>query len=138
MEEPEMKIAIRGRSISKGHGEGPALISRSAISFYGGIDPQSGLVIEKGHELEGQSVKGKVLVFPYGKGSTVGSWALFSLADYGNAPAAIINVQTEPIVAVGAIMGNIPLVDQPEQDIFAAVRTGDWVKVNADEGRIEV
>ncbi len=133
-----MKIVIRGRTISKGVGQGPALVSRSPLSFFGGIDPQSGLVIEKGHELEGRSVKGKILVFPSGKGSTVGSWALFSLAENGNGPRAIVNVQTEPIVAVGAIIGNIPLVDQPDREIFETIHTDDWVQVNGDEGWIEV
>lgn len=138
MEGESMKLIIHGRKISKGTGEGPALVSRSAISFFGGVDPKSGLMIEKGHELEGMSVKGKVLVFPYGRGSTAGSWVLYAMAEYGTAPSAMINVQTEPIVAVGAIVSGIPLIDKPEQNLFDSINTGDWVKVNADEGLIEV
>lgn len=133
-----MKIIIRGRKISKGVGEGEALVSLSPISFFGGVDPKSGFMVERGHELEGKCVKGKVLVFPQGKGSTAGSWVLFSMVDYGNAPKAIINVETEPIVAVGAIIGDIPLIDKPDQNLFEIINTGDWVRVNADEGWIEV
>jgi predicted aconitase with swiveling domain len=138
MESEGMKIIIHGRKISKGTGEGPALVSGSAISFFGGVDPKSGLVIEKGHELEGMNVKGKVLVFSHGKGSTAGSWVLYAMKDYGTAPSAIINVETEPIVAVGAIVSGIPLVDKPDRNLFASINTDDWVKVDADEGIIEI
>ena len=133
-----MKIIIHGRKISKGVGEGPALVSRSAISFLGGVDPKSGLMIEKGHELEGMNVKGKVLVFPHGKGSTAGPWILYAMAENGTAPCAIINIHTEPIVAVGTIVSGIPLVDKPDENLFESIHTGDWVKVNADEGIIEI
>jgi predicted aconitase with swiveling domain len=104
----------------------------------GDIDAKSGVIIQRGHELAGQSVKGKVFIFPYGKGSTAGSWVLYSMADYGTAPSAIVNVETETIVAVGAIIGNIPMVDKPDQDLFGTINTGDWVKVDANRGVIEV
>lgn len=133
-----MKIIIHGRKISKGRGEGPALVSGSAISFFGGVDPKSGLVIEKGHELEGKCVKGKVLIFPCGKGSTAGSWILYSMAEYGTAPSAIVNIETEAIVAVGAILSGIPLIDNPDQNPFVNINTDDWVRVDADEGIIEI
>jgi predicted aconitase with swiveling domain len=107
-------MEIKARIISRGKATGPALITKEPIGFLGGIDPETGDVIEKGHELEGQNVSGKVLIFPNGKGSTVGSYVMLQLAKNGKAPAAIINVSAEPIIAVGAIISKIPMVDKPE------------------------
>jgi hypothetical protein len=108
----EEELRLRGRVIYDGSAEGAALVSSSPISFYGGVDPQSGKIIEHGHELRGRSVKGRVLVFPYGKGSTVGSYILYRLKKRGLAPSAIINEKCETIVAVGAIISSIPCVDE--------------------------
>ena len=92
----------------------------------GGIDPETGIVIEKGHPLEGHSVSGRVLVFPTGKGSTVGSYTIYRLTKNRVGPAAIVNAQSEAIVAVGAIISDIPMVDQVD---IAQIRTGDVVVV---------
>ncbi len=104
-------MKLSGRIIYDGKAEGDALVSTQPLSFYGGIDPSSGEVVERGHELRGECVKDKILVFPYGKGSTVGSYILYRLSKAGVAPAAIINEKCEPIVAVGAIISEIPCVD---------------------------
>ena len=104
-------MKLRGRVIYGGDAEGDALVTSQAISFYGGVDPASGEVIERGHELQGECVKGRVLVFPNGKGSTVGSYILYRLSKCGAAPSAIINAKCETIVAVGAIISGIPCVD---------------------------
>jgi len=117
---------LEGRIIKSGRGRGLALVSPEPIGFLGGVDPDTGGVIERGHPLEGQSVAGKVLVFPTGKGSTVGSYTLYRLARNGVAPAAIVNEQSEAIVAVGAIISGIPMVDQID---IAQIRTGDEVVV---------
>lgn len=123
----------RGRVIRPGKAEGEALVSPEPIGFLGGVDPETGWVVEPGHPLEGQSVAGKVLVFPTGKGSTVGSYILYRLARNGLAPAAIVNRESEPIVAVGAIMADIPMVDQvPIEEIRTGQRVlvdGEWVWV---------
>jgi uncharacterized protein len=100
------------RIIYKGKAEGEALVTSQPISFYGGVDPNNGVVLEKGHELQGQSVKGKILVFPQGKGSTVGSYTLYRMKKNGVAPAGMINKECETIVAVGAIISEIPCVDK--------------------------
>jgi predicted aconitase with swiveling domain len=105
---------LKGRVIYQGKAEGDALVASTPISFYGGVDPDSGKVIEKGHELYGESVKGRILVFPHGKGSTVGSYILYRLSKNGNAPHAILNEECETIVAVGAIISGIPCVDKIE------------------------
>ncbi len=124
------KHTFTGRIIKAGSAQGEALVSPEPIGFLGGVDGETGLVTEKGHPLEGQSVTGKVLVFPTGKGSTVGSYVLYQLECNKLAPAAILNAESEPIVAVGAIISNIPMVDQiPIKEI----RTGDVVRVNGSE-----
>jgi len=105
-------MRIQGRSIYRGHAKGEALVTSQAISFFGGIDPETGLVVELGHELEGQDVTGKVLVFPTGKGSTVGSYTLYRLKHSGHAPAAILNAECETITAVGCIIAEIPCLDK--------------------------
>jgi uncharacterized protein len=103
---------LKGRIIYKGKAEGEALVTSQPLSFYGGVDPNNGVVLEKGHELQGQSVKGKILVFPQGKGSTVGSYTLYRMKKNGVAPAGMINRECETIVAVGAIISEIPCVDK--------------------------
>ncbi len=118
------------RVIKPGHAEGEALVSPDPIGFLGGVDPDTGVVVEPGHPLEGQCVAGRVLVFPTGKGSTVGSYTLYRLARNGLAPAAIINAEADPVVAVGAIIAEIPMVDQVD---VSRIRTGDWVQVRDGE-----
>ena len=108
----EGKLKLTGRIIYRGRTEGNALVTTQPISFLGGIDPTTGKIIERDHELLGESVKGRVLVFPYGKGSTVGSYTLYRLRKNGMAPSAIVNEECETIVAVGAIISEIPCVDR--------------------------
>ena len=105
------------------------------ISFFGGVDPETGLVVEHGHELEGQSIAGKVLVFPTGKGSTVGSYTLYRLKANGKAPAAIVNAECETITAVGCIIAEIPCVDQVPLD---RLKSGQSLVVDAEAGTVEV
>ena len=124
---------LKGRLISKGKGEGEALVTSQPISFYGGVDPNTGIVLEKGHELQGQSVKGKILVFPTGKGSTVGSYTLYRMKKNGTAPAGMINKECETVVAVGAIISEIPCVDKVD---ISKIKTGD--KVNIENGVITI
>ena len=125
---------MKGRTINSGRAEGEAIVSTEPIGFYGGIDAKTGIVIEKGHELEGKCVTGKILVFPCGKGSTVGSYVLYGLKMNGAAPAAIVNRETETIVATGVILADIPCVDQIDID---EIRTGERLIINADEGTVE-
>ncbi len=124
---------MRGRVIWEGEAEGEALATSQPISFYGGVDPETGRIVEKGHELEGESVAGKILVFPRGKGSTVGSYILLRLSRRGLAPKAIINERCEPIIAVGAIISEIPAVDMIP---VARIRTGDRVRVQGGLVRV--
>lgn len=125
----DRKMEFKGRIISKGKAVGEALATTQAISFYGGVDPNTGEVIEKGHELQGKSVKGKILVFPNGKGSTVGSYTLYRMKQNDTAPSGIINKDCETVVAVGAIISEIPCVDKID---ISQIKTGDTVRIKDD------
>ena len=122
-------VELRGRWLVRGSVEGPALTSPEPIGFLGGVDPETGLVIERGHPLEGECVAGRILVFPTGKGSTVGSYTLYRLAKNGLAPAAIINASGDAVTTVGAIISGIPMVDQID---VSAIATGQHVVVDGE------
>lgn len=128
-------MILTGRKISPGLASGEALVTTMGISFYGGVDPETGCVVEKGHELEGQSIAGRVLVFPTGKGSTVGSYTLYRLKKAGRAPVAILNAEAETITAVGCIISDIPCVDRVPLE---QIQTGMRIRVDGEAGRVEV
>jgi len=132
------EMILKAHKVAKGKAAGEALVSKSPVSFLGGINPETGFVVEKGHEIEGKSVSGKVLVFPVGKGSTAGSFQVYELAYCKNAPKAIINLRADPVVAIGAIISNIPMVDQLEKNPLDVIKTGDFVEVDADQGIVRV
>lgn len=126
---------MKGRIISPGKAEGKAIVTSEPIGFYGGIDIKTGIVIEKSHPLEGKSVKDKILVFPCGKGSTVGSYVIYGLKKNDVAPAGIINKETETIVATGVILAGIPCVDQID---INKIKDGDTIFLNAENGVVEI
>ena len=129
-------MLIRGRGISTGKANGPLLVSPQPISFLSGVDPDSGIIVEKGHPLQGQCIAGKVLVFPYGKGSTVGSYVLYALSRNGHAPSAIVNAEAEAIIATGAIIGEIPMIDRVDIPI-TRLKNGTLVTVDGERGEME-
>lgn len=120
-------MKLTGRVIKEGRAEGEALVSHEPIGFFGGVDPETSAVTEHGHELEGKTIGGKILVFPTGKGSTVGSYTLYRLRKNGVAPVGIINAQSEAVVAVGAIISEIPMVDHID---ISRLATGMRVTIN--------
>ena len=126
---------MKGRMISPGKVEGEAIVTTEPIGFYGGIDIKSGNVIEKGHPLEGKCVTNKILVFPCGKGSTVGSYVIYGLKKNNVGPAGIINRETETIVATGVILAGIPCVDQID---IEKIKDGDTILLDADNGTVEI
>jgi len=130
-------VIIKGRGISGGVATGTLLVSPEPISFLSGVDPETGMIVEEGHPLRGENIAGRVLAFPNGKGSTVGSYIIYALKKNGKAPVAIINTEAEPIIATGAIMGEIPMVDRPEKDI-SGFKDGAEVTVDGDSGEIEI
>jgi predicted aconitase with swiveling domain len=128
-------MRLQGRKIYKGIASGEALVTSQGISFYGGVDPETGIVVESGHELEGQCITDKVLVFPMGKGSTVGSYSMYWMKKSSTAPSAIINKEIDTIVAVGCIISEVPCVDQIN---IEKIKTGDHVTVKGEEGLVEI
>jgi len=128
-------MKFQGRKIYQGRVEGEALVTSMGISFFGGVDPETGMVVEKGHELEGRSISGKILAFPTGKGSTVGSYTLYRLKRAGLAPLAIINAECETITAVGCIIAEIPCIDKIPLE---QLKTGAKVLVDGEQGTVEI
>jgi len=129
-------LHIVARSISRGVGTGELLVSPAPISFLSGVDPETGIIVEKGHPLFGKCIAGKVLAFPFGKGSTVGSYVLYALSRNGHAPAAIINEEAEPIIVTGAIIAKIPMVDRISVPL-GHLKDGVRVTVDGDRGELE-
>ena len=125
---------MKGRVIFSGKASGQVLKSDSPLGLFGHLDPKTGVYREAGHPLDGKCVKGRVLVFPRAKGSTVGSYILYALRKTGKAPAAMILSECDTIVAVGAIIGAIPTVDSVD---LSALKDGAAVKVKGQEVRID-
>lgn len=131
-------MKLTGRKVMGGIAEGEALVSTDSVSFYGGVDPVTGIITDPGHSAQGENITGKIFVFPTGKGSTVGSYVIYRMAKLGTAPAAIINVETEAILATGCVISDIPLVDKLDQDPMKVIKNGMRIRVNADEGTVEI
>lgn len=128
-------VTLKGRPIVSGHAEGLALVSMKPISFLGGVDPDSGTIIEKDHDLQGKCIAEKTLCFPNGHGSTVGSYVLYSLAKKGIGPKAIINQSADPVIVVGAIIADIPMIDQVD---IKQIKTDDEIEVDGKKGIVTV
>ena len=132
------KIVLRGRKVVGGCAEGEALVTKDRISGWGGIDPRTGTVIETRHQLKGVSFAGKVLVFPGAKGSS-GWSAQFHVARLaGTAPVAMLFNEMTTKIALGAVVAHAPSVTDFDQDPLQVIATGDWVKVDGDNGIVEV
>lgn len=132
----EEKIVMHGRKIVEGYAEGYAIVAKhDCISFMGSTNPKTGYIIERGHELEGMCMQGKILCFPSSKGSTGGSYMLYDAVKRGVGPAAIVNIEAESIVVIGAIVSDFPMVDKID---ISKIETGDYVKVDATNGVVEV
>ncbi len=129
------RITLKGKVIVEGRAKAEALVTSQPISFLGGIDPADGKIIEKNHALCGTCIKDKILCFPHGHGSTVGSYVLYSLAKRGTGPKAIINKAADPVIVVGAIIADIPMITGVDVE---QIKTGDLVDVDACEGTVTI
>lgn len=132
-----MGIRFKGRALSKGLGSGPLLSSTEPISFFGGVDPKEGVVIDKWHSLFGKKLKGVVLALPRGKGSTVGSYVIYALSKNDVAPAALILGEHDTVIAAGCILGKIPLV-KLDPEAWSRLTNHSYATVNGYEGFVEV
>lgn len=129
------KITLKGRGIIEGHCKAEALVSAKPISFLGDIDPKTGKVVEKNLDIYGECITGKVLCFPHGHGSTVGSYVLYSLAKNKLVPKAIVNEKADPVIVVGAVIADIPMIDQID---VSQIKTGEIVEVDAYKGLVKI
>lgn len=129
---------IKCRKISRGQAQGKVIISSDPLSFLGGVDPQTGDITDRQHELYQQNISGQILVISSGKGSTVGSYVIYQMAKNKTAPLAIVAMEAEPIIATGAIMASIPMVDQPEENVLKILKKGNRIEVDADAGIIKI
>lgn len=133
-----MTAVLRGRGLGGGVCEGEALVSREAISGWGGMDPRTGTIVESRHPLHGQSFAGKVLVFPGAKGSSGWSGMFHQARLEGSGPKAMIFNVMNTKIALGVVVSHIPCVTGFDQDPLTVIRTGDWVRVDGDRGIVEV
>lgn len=131
-------IRLKGRTVNPGKGEGQALVCRTPLSFLGELDPSTGRIISPSHEHFGQSVRGKVLVCPTGKGSSTGPSIAYLAKRSGNMPSAMVVTEVEPVLAAAILTADVPAVDRLDQDPLEAIKTGDYVKVDADQGIVEI
>lgn len=132
------ELVLKGHKVAKGKAEGEALVSHEPISFLGGVNPETGVIVEKNHMLEGSNITGKILVFPLEKGSAAGSFVLYEMARNETAPKGIINLRADPVITVGAIISNIPMIDRLDGDPMKLIKTGDHVELDADRGVVKV
>ncbi|AAL80515.1 hypothetical protein PFDSM3638_01925 [Pyrococcus furiosus DSM 3638] len=128
-------MKLKGRGIVKGVAEGELVVSRKPLSFLGGVDPNTGIITDPESDIQGEKITGKILAFPRGKGSTVGSYVIYALAKKGTGPKAIIVEEAEAIVAVGAIIAGIPLVTGID---ISKLKSGMKVRVDGERGEVEI
>jgi predicted aconitase with swiveling domain len=131
-------MILHGKTVKKGQVEGEVIVSRLPFSYLGDLNVEKGTVAPVGHDLEGQSIAGKIFVFPTGKGSTVGPYVANMAKKLGNTPAGMICVDVEPVMAMVAIMNDIPMVHRLDQNPLEVLKTGDYIKMNATKGVVEI
>ena len=135
---PEPSVSWECRKIAEGRAEGEVLISADAICFYL-VEPETGVVIEKNHSLEGRSVADKILVMPSGKGSSVvQADGLYKLMKHHKAPRGMIVEFPDPVLVSSAIVMEIPTVMKVAKGFYQTLRPGDYVQIDADQGKVTI
>lgn len=132
------RIVLHGRKVVGGVAEGEALVTTDRISGWGGIDPRTGSIIETRHQLRGVSFAGKVLVFPGAKGSSGWSSQFHVARLMDKAPAAMLFNEMTTKIALGSVVTHAPALTDFDRDPLSCIETGDWVKVDADRGVVEI
>lgn len=131
-----MSKVYAGKKVVSGVVRGEVLVSPEPLCFLGGVDPETGIVVEKGHPLEGRSMRGKVLIFPIGRGSTGGSYLIYETAANGNGPCAVVNLKPDPVTVVGCIMAQIPMVVYVDEELLKTAKDGDIAEVDGEAGTV--
>lgn len=134
MSEGGHEVIFRGKGVVRGYFRGEALVTSMPISFLGGVDSSTGMVVDRGHELRGKVLADKVLILPHGKGSTVGSYVIYSLAKRGLAPRAIVTLRVDLMILTGCVISGIPLLDEVPREALSVIKCGDIVEVDASRG----
>ena len=132
------QIILNGRGVVGGISEGEALVTKQTISTWGGVNAVQGIITERRHESRGQCFRDKVLVFPSAKGSSGWSTVAQVMRLVGQAPKAMVIGKVNSLTAIGAVVMCVPTVTDLDQDPTDVIATGDWVKVDAEKGIVEV
>ncbi len=131
-------MKLKCRSVNPGRVEGVAIVSRTPFSFLGELDPATGKIIAPNHELFGETIKDRIFVCPSGKGSSGAPTISYTAKKAGNMPKAMIVTEIEPVLAAAILTADIPAVDRLDRDPLEVIKTGDYVKIDADRGLVEV
>jgi len=138
------KVILKGRGLVSGVAEGEALVSRESLVWSHGVDPDTGKIDDIRVSVCGECVRDKILIYPLGKGSTSGATWILETTRCGNGPKAIVNIETELIILVGAVLSGkiygkeIPVVDRTDLNPIDLIETGDWVRVDGEKGTVEI
>lgn len=118
--------------------EGEALVTKSPITFLGFVNKETGEIVEKEHELFGQSIKNKIFVFPRGIGSTVAPYVLINLKRNNVAPLAIINRESDSGTVAGASACRVPMVYRLDKDPLEIIKNGQKLKLTIKDGNATI
>ena len=135
-------VVLKGRGLMKGSAKGEALVSQKAFTFAHGVDPSNGNVTDIRSDIRGSNVKGKVLFYPFGKGSTTASAWFLETVRMGNHPSAIITEGVDLSAVIGSVMAKliygkeIPVISGVERSRYSDIISGEDVHVNADSGEV--
>lgn len=127
---------LKIKVVNEGIAKGPLLISLQPISFFGGVDPETGIIVERNHPLEGKSISNRILALPSGKGSTVGSYVIYGLAKKRAAPSGIVMGKLDSIISAGAILGGIPVAVADMKRLCSCFKDGETVVLDARRRRL--
>jgi predicted aconitase with swiveling domain len=137
-------MVLQGKGYSTGIIEAEALVARKPFGFFLGMDPDTGIIIDERHDLKGEDMSGKVFIYPFGRGSTGTPGIFMQAVKNGHAPAAIINIKSEPMIVTCAVLAeellgvNIPIIDGFNDEQIGTIKTGDILRVDGEKGTIEV
>ena len=124
------------RVIVKGRAQGSTLVAKNPINFLGSVDKKTGKIRDEKHDLFGKSLAEKILVFPFGVGSSVGAYTIYSLKSNKCAPQAMICLKADLTTASGCALANIPLV-VATKDEYNSIKDGRKILLDAENGKIQ-
>ena len=117
--------------IVKGKAQGTVLKTTNPINFLGAVDKKTGIIHDQEYDIFKKTVKDSILVFPYGIGSSVGAYTIYSLKNSNSAPLAMICRKADLTVASGCALANIPMIVVSKEQ-FDSIETGKEVEINTE------